>query len=151
LALSGACAGFLLHNWHPARIVMGDVGSQAIGFFIACLPFLTPVARRGEAILIVAIALSFCLIDCTLTLLRRLARGERVWEGHREHIYQRLIRTGLRHDQVAGWVVIAGLPASALGVAGFRLGRPALEWAALGVGLAMFVAHLARTLKRERG
>jgi UDP-N-acetylmuramyl pentapeptide phosphotransferase/UDP-N-acetylglucosamine-1-phosphate transferase len=93
--------GFLIHNWQPARIFMGDVGSAFLGFTFAAFPFLTKSEFGSPAqsylpwlgVLMVA---PF-VVDTMLTFLRRAFRGEKVWEAHREHFYQRLVQRGYSH------------------------------------------------------
>ena len=118
MALSGA--GFLLHNRPPARIFMGDVGSGFLGFTVAALPLLlasggTDVDGGRLPVVAAAVVWPF-LFDATFTFIRRLARGENVFEGHRSHLYQRLVIAGASHAQVsalyAGWALIS----SALGL-----------------------------------
>lgn len=100
-----ACAiGFLFHNWSPAKVFLGDVGSAFLGYTFAVMPFL--VLERSDAemklnfLLIAALLVWFFLFDSVLTLLLRVWRRERVWEAHRSHIYQRLVRGGFSHQQV---------------------------------------------------
>jgi len=97
VAVAAAALGFLVWNWQPARIFMGDVGSVPLGYLLGYL--LLALAARGAWAPAVILPLYF-LADATLTLLRRLARGERVWQAHREHFYQRAVQRGLRHDAV---------------------------------------------------
>lgn len=105
LAISAACAGFLAWNWPPARIFMGDVGSGYVGFTIAVLALgaarVSPVACFTWLILG-----GVFFADATLTLLRRLADGERVHEAHRTHAYQILARR-LKSHRSATLIVMA--------------------------------------------
>lgn len=97
--LVGACVGFLIFNWPPARIFMGDVGSGFLGYVIAIMAM--SVARNEPAHLMVWLVLSGVFVmDATLTLLRRLARGEKPYEGHRTHAYQWLSRRWSSHLRV---------------------------------------------------
>jgi UDP-N-acetylmuramyl pentapeptide phosphotransferase/UDP-N-acetylglucosamine-1-phosphate transferase len=113
IALSGA--GFLLHNRPPARIFMGDVGSGFLGFTVAGLPLLlaaSPADVDRARLPVVAAALVWpFLFDAAFTFVRRLARGENVFEAHRSHLYQRLVITGASHAQVSalysGWALIS--------------------------------------------
>src|SRR5271163_4499715 len=106
-ATTGAAAvGFLVWNWAPARIFLGDVGSVPLGYLLGFL--LLDVARRGEWAAALILPLYF-LADASLTLLRRLLRGERVWQAHREHFYQRAVQRGLRHDAVVSRVIAADI------------------------------------------
>ena len=100
VALAAAAAGFLAYNLHPARIFLGDVGSIPLGFLAAALglagwrndlwPLWFPVLVFGPFI-----------GDATVTLVRRLLRRERVWQAHRDHYYQRMVRMGLGHRATA--------------------------------------------------
>jgi len=100
LALCAASAAFLLYNFHPARIFMGDVGSIPLGFLAGALGL---AGWRDDAWPLWFPMLVFApfMCDATLTLLRRLLRGERVWRAHREHYYQRLVRLGYGHRGTA--------------------------------------------------
>jgi UDP-N-acetylmuramyl pentapeptide phosphotransferase/UDP-N-acetylglucosamine-1-phosphate transferase len=97
--VAGASAGFLLHNWAPARIFMGDVGSALLGYTFAAM---TVQALPSTPVLGVAGALALWpfVFDATFTLLRRLSRGENVLDAHRSHLYQRLVRGGWSHATV---------------------------------------------------
>lgn len=114
-SVAAAALGFLWFNFHPARIFMGDVGSIPLGFLAAVLglagwrdgawPIWFPVA-----------VFSPFVFDATVTLLRRAARGERVWEAHRTHYYQRLVQLGWGHRNtaLAEYVLMAGCAVVAL-------------------------------------
>ena len=99
-AIAAAAAAFVLHNFHPARIFLGDVGSIALGYLAAALGV---VGWRNDAWPIWFPLLVFgpFIADATVTLVRRLIRGERVWRAHREHYYQRMVRMGLGHRGTA--------------------------------------------------
>src|SRR5579864_4622936 len=103
---AAAAFGFLVWNWAPARIFLGDVGSVPLGYLLGYL--LLEVAARGFWKIALILPLYF-LADATLTLARRLARGERVWQAHREHFYQRAVQRGLGHAAVVRRVIAADL------------------------------------------
>jgi UDP-GlcNAc:undecaprenyl-phosphate GlcNAc-1-phosphate transferase len=123
IALSAASAAFLLHNVHPARIFLGDVGSIPLGFLVGALglagwrndawPLWFPVLVFGPFI-----------ADATVTLARRLFRGEKVWKAHREHYYQRMVLMGLGHRRTAllGYAVMGLCGGAAL------IGRNQAPW-----------------------
>lgn len=91
LLLGAAHAGFLVLNWPPARLFMGDAGSVATGFLLGCLAVLGTV--RGELNpLCWFILLGIFVVDATWTLLRRMLSGEPFTQPHRSHAYQRLSR-----------------------------------------------------------
>ena len=96
LLVVGATAGFLVHNFPPARIFLGDVGSVPLGFLAGSLSLMG--VRDGLFDPWVPVLLfSPFVVDATLTLVRRILRGERVWRPHREHYYQRLVLAGWGH------------------------------------------------------
>ncbi len=117
--LSFAAFGFLLHNWPPARIFMGDAGSAFLGFVLAALPLMAQQNSPNSPSpwLLIAIALVWLFVfDSIVTFLRRVARRERVWQAHREHLYQRLVRSGYSHRTVTVFYGIISLIISALSV-----------------------------------
>jgi Fuc2NAc and GlcNAc transferase len=91
LCLASATLGFLVWNWPPARIFMGDVGSGFLGFALAALG-LTASRQRALPLETLGILGGVFFVDATITLLRRLFRGERVSQAHRTHAYQHLAR-----------------------------------------------------------
>jgi UDP-N-acetylmuramyl pentapeptide phosphotransferase/UDP-N-acetylglucosamine-1-phosphate transferase len=106
-AIAGGALGFLLHNWQPARIFMGDVGSAFIGFLLASV---TVAASRSEPVLLLCSLLILWpfIFDTLFTFLRRLIHGEHVFSAHRSHLYQRLVQTGWSHRQTAiGYAALA--------------------------------------------
>jgi len=96
LLVAAATVGFLVHNFPPARIFLGDVGSIPLGFLAGSLSLLGVRDRIFDAWTPVLIFSPF-IVDATVTLARRLLRGERVWRPHREHYYQRLVLAGWGH------------------------------------------------------
>jgi UDP-N-acetylmuramyl pentapeptide phosphotransferase/UDP-N-acetylglucosamine-1-phosphate transferase len=99
-SVAAASGAFLLVNFHPARLFMGDVGSVPIGFLAGAFGVLG--WRDGAWPLwfpVLVFAPFVC--DATLTLVKRLLRRERVWEAHKDHYYQRLVRMGFGHRDTA--------------------------------------------------
>jgi len=112
--LAGAALGFLPHNFPRARMFMGDVGSAPLGFLLAVLA-LWLARDHGWWLLppLVLLHANF-ILDTAITLGRRVLRGEKWHEAHREHFYRRLVRSGKSHSFVTGWemalqVVVLGL------------------------------------------
>ena len=153
VALAGASLGFLVHNWSPARIFLGDAGSGLMGFAFAALPLLAPAESRGPTVLFVATSLWFFLADAVWTLARRVVRGERWYEAHREHLYQRLVASGLSHASVAGALggAAALVTAVALASPGDRAAIALLLAALLFVGEVGLVALRTRLRPAEVG
>ena len=124
LAIASASAGFLLHNFPPARVFMGDAGSIPLGFLAATLGVQGYAAGAWPAAFPVLVFSPF-IVDATLTLLRRLLRRERVWKAHRTHLYQRLVLAGWDVRRLvlrAGALMLAAAASAvALARAGFML------------------------------
>ncbi len=104
--LAAAGLGFLFLNWQPAKIFMGDVGSAFLGYSFAVLPLLAKnektVGEKGDFLLPAAIVLVWLFVFDTLwTFGRRVLKGEKVWQAHRGHIYQRLVINGFSHAAVS--------------------------------------------------
>lgn len=101
--IAGAAAGFLPYNFPRARMFMGDVSSAPLGYLLASLAVWVS-AKYGWWLLIPLVALHANFVfDTAITLIRRIVRGERWYDPHREHFYQRLIRSGRSHAFVTGW------------------------------------------------
>lgn len=105
-AVLGASLGFLVWNWAPAKIFLGDVGSVPLGYLTGFL--LIGLAGAGRWKIAMILPLYF-IADATITLGRRLAGGERVWEAHRQHFYQKAVIRGLDHATVVRRVLAANL------------------------------------------
>lgn len=101
--LIGAMAGFLVWNWHPARIFLGDVGSVPLGFLLGGL--LVIVASLGH-LAAALIAPAYYVADATLTLANRVIRRRPFMQAHREHAYQRAVQAGVSHVRVSGAIAI---------------------------------------------
>lgn len=118
-ALAGASLGFLLWNWAPARIFLGDVGSGALGIAMVLGGLL--LMREGRVGVVVAyLPLYPIFLDATVTIVRRARRGEPLTVAHRSHLYQQLANGGWGHARVAAFY--GCLAALALPIA--RLEKP---------------------------
>lgn len=147
-ALAGGCAAFLVFNWPPARIFLGDAGSLVLGFAFAALPLLAPPDERPRAVLFAALSLWLFLADAAFTLVRRLARGARWDEPHREHLYQRLVSTGTSHRAVALGVGSGSALLTGAALWGWHAGG----WVPAGAGLlalGLFAAEWSVVRARE--
>lgn len=101
-SISAAAGAFLVFNFHPARIFMGDAGSISLGFLAAVLG-LIGWGRGLWPVWMPVLVFSPFVVDTSVTLLKRLLRGEKIWQAHREHYYQRLVQMGLGHRHTALW------------------------------------------------
>ena len=100
LSMLGATTGFLLWNWSPARIFMGDAGSGFLGYLFATLAIMGEKSA-SMPLLIWSILLSLFFWDATLTLIRRFRTGEKWYAAHRSHAYQRFVQMGISHEKLA--------------------------------------------------
>jgi len=104
-----SCLGFLLLNWQPAKIFMGDSGSQFLGFVLAVLAVIAGKFDASHTSYMVMVLLFFHYIwDTAYTFICRLKKGAKVTEAHREHLYQLMNRLGLSHAQVTMCYVVIG-------------------------------------------
>jgi Fuc2NAc and GlcNAc transferase len=114
LLVTAATFGFLVWNWPPAKIFMGDVGSGFLGFSIGAIAVASDIS--GAVPLVVwGILLGVFLFDATVTLLRRLPR-ERFYEAHRRHAYQRALAAGATHETVTKGVLALNVVLAVLAV-----------------------------------
>jgi len=127
-----ACAslGFLVFNFPPATVFMGDVSSTAIGFAFATLPLLP--SSRQTPIPVWLLAIAMFLLDATVTLVRRLLHGENIFQAHRSHFYQRPLAFGVGHLPITATAWAAMLIA----------GGCAIAWAGTSGPLRLFVASV---------
>jgi UDP-N-acetylmuramyl pentapeptide phosphotransferase/UDP-N-acetylglucosamine-1-phosphate transferase len=98
--IAAAAAGFLWHNFHPARVFLGDAGSIPLGFLAGALG-LAGWARGLWPAWFPLLVFSPFVVDATLTLFARLLRGSKPWQAHRQHVYQRMVAGGLGHRRTA--------------------------------------------------
>lgn len=146
IAAAGAALGFLVWNWPPAKIFLGDVGSVTLGFLLGWLLLSLAAAGHWAAAVILPL---YYLMDSTTTLVRRLLRGERIWEAHASHFYQLATRRGLGHGSVVR-IVLAGN----LGLIGLALlAASGVAWSSLFVSLLLvgMVLGILRNPFREKG
>lgn len=99
-SVAAAAAAFLIFNFHPARIFLGDAGSVPLGFLAAAFG-LSGWLQGDWAWWFPLLVFSPFIVDASVTLLRRLFSGIRVWEAHRDHYYQRLVQLGWGHCRTA--------------------------------------------------
>lgn len=136
-AVIGATLGFLVYNWHRARIFMGDVGAIPLGFLMGWLLFDLAVTHSLAAALILPL---YYATDATLTLAKRIARGEKPWEPHRSHAYQRAARGLGSHSAVVLRIALCNLVL--VGAAVLALSQPVTALGIAGLAVAALIASL---------
>ncbi|MCY2963570.1 MAG: MraY family glycosyltransferase, partial [Planctomycetota bacterium] len=117
VALGGALVGFLMHNWPPARIFMGDCGSLPLGFLVGALSLQASAKKAAGLTLVVpAVLLAVPLVDTAMAILRRKLNGRKIGHGDRGHIHHCLRDRGLSPSQtllvVAGFSLFAAVGAA---------------------------------------
>ena len=130
LALAGAALGFLVWNWPPARVFLGDVGSVPIGYLLGFLLIEAAPDTGVPAVLLPPLAFLF---DASITLIRRVLRREKPWEAHRSHAYQRAARSGWSHRRITLAFGLLNIALLALSVAAAR----GMGWSAVGIGVLL--------------
>lgn len=144
---AGACLGFLVHNWHPATIFMGDAGTLPLGYLLAAIALkLRFPAPHPSSITAIVLFTAPALFDMTLVVISRSAEHKPVYQGGTDHTSHRLLRLGWSTHLVAGLITLASAAAATLGVLVGRGVLPALPVAvpvaALGVGLLVALLRL---------
>jgi UDP-N-acetylmuramyl pentapeptide phosphotransferase/UDP-N-acetylglucosamine-1-phosphate transferase len=146
LALCGAMAGFAPFNRPVAKLFLGDVGSLPIGLLTGwCL---LQLAGNGHFIAALLLPLYY-LADATITLLKRLMKGETVWIAHRSHFYQQATGNGFSVMQIAGEVFILNIVLAALAATTIWLKSPYVQGMCLAVGIGIVALVLSR-FSRQR-
>ncbi|MDR0297011.1 MAG: UDP-phosphate alpha-N-acetylglucosaminyltransferase [Rickettsia sp.] len=104
-----ACSiSFLIFNWHPARIFLGDVGSISLGFLLGlCLLLMS--ASSVHLFIASSIASLYYMTDGGLTILIRLFNKEKIWQPHLKHFFQKAVRNGKSHKEVVSKIIICNI------------------------------------------
>jgi UDP-N-acetylmuramyl pentapeptide phosphotransferase/UDP-N-acetylglucosamine-1-phosphate transferase len=140
-SIAAAAAAFLVFNFHPARIFMGDAGSVPLGFLAAALGILGWL-RNDWTWWFPLLVFSPFIIDASVTLARRICAREKVWRAHRDHYYQRLVQLGWGHRRTALAEYALMLGCGAIGLA--ALAAPeAVQALLLGAAFAAYLALIA--------
>jgi len=136
LMVAAAAGGFLALNFPPARIFMGDVGSSFLGYLAAAFA-LWADRERAFPLWVAVLVFSPFVVDATVTLLHRLVRGERVWQAHKTHFYQRLVQLGWGHREtvIREYALMGACALSALAASRSAAGP---QWAILLVWVGIY-------------
>lgn len=115
VSIVGASIAFLIFNFHPAKIFMGDSGSVPLGFLAAAIG-LTGWQQGTWPGWLPLMAFSPFIVDASVTLIKRMIRRERIWEAHKSHYYQRLVQMGWGHRKtaIAEYIVMLAVGVSSL-------------------------------------
>lgn len=143
--IAASALAFLLFNFDPARVFLGDAGSIPLGFLAGALG-LWGWQTAAWPLWFPLLVFSPFIVDATVTLLRRALRGEKVWQAHHDHAYQRLVRCGWSHRRLAlsAYGLMAACAASALLLRGMDMIVVAISlslWAAIYAALLLVVAR----------
>lgn len=139
--MSAAALAFLLFNFSPARVFLGDAGSVPLGF-LATLFGILGVADGLWPLWFPFLVFSPFIVDATVTLLKRALRKETLWQAHRDHYYQRLVRMGWGHKRTA-LVFYGAMLISLIAALGLRTSNTHMQWAGLTAIAAAYALVLA--------
>ncbi len=153
ILIAAAAGGFLVSNFPPAKIFMGDVGSASLGFLIGGMTVMGVSNQHKFDLWSPILIFSPFIVDATVTLMKRLLRGQKFWTAHREHYYQRLVLYGWGHRKtvMAEYVLMITCGSSALIYSKLSsLGKLVLllSWALIYVSLATVISLFERKSKR---
>ena len=111
MLIVASALGFLIWNWNPAKIFLGDVGSVPLGYLIGWLliSVIGPSNSFGIELMTIVLLPSYYYFDATLTIVRRCLCRKNIFKAHREHFYQFAVDRGLSHGQVCGAIVFVNL------------------------------------------
>ena len=143
--VAAAAAGFLVWNFDPARIFLGDAGSIPLGFLAATIGILG-WRRDVWPFWLPLLVFQPFVADSTVTLIKRALAGEKIWQAHRSHYYQRLVQMGWSHRNLA---LAAYLVMAAAGLTALSL-RDAPQWAVLVSGMVWIAAFSAAAVNIDR-
>ena len=148
LVVASASVGFLLFNFPPAKIFMGDVGSSLLGYLCAVM-MLSADRSASVPLWISVLVFSPFIVDASVTLARRIIAGERPWRAHRSHFYQRLVRLGWGHRKtvVRGYGLMTACAGSA--VLALRV-SPGMQAVLLCVWVAVYAMLMLGITSLER-
>ncbi|MCC8372256.1 MAG: glycosyltransferase family 4 protein [Rickettsia endosymbiont of Pseudomimeciton antennatum] len=108
IIILGCSIGFLIFNWHPAKIFIGDVGSISLGFLLGlCLILIS--ASSIHLFIASSIASLYYMTDGGLTILIRLLNKEKIWQPHLKHFFQKAVRNGKSHKEVVCRIIICNI------------------------------------------
>jgi UDP-N-acetylmuramyl pentapeptide phosphotransferase/UDP-N-acetylglucosamine-1-phosphate transferase len=134
--IASAAAGFLAHNFPPARVFLGDAGSVPLGFLAGAIGLHGMLIGAWTPVFPL-LAFSPFIADATVTLARRIARGEPFWRAHRSHFYQRLVMAGWSRRRLA-WGAYALMAFAAASALAARTADPRVQSAIIAGWIAVY-------------
>lgn len=151
LSIASAAAAFLIFNFFPARIFMGDTGSIPIGFLAAAFGIFG-WQEKIWPIWFPILVFSPFIVDASATLIKRVFRREKIWQAHREHYYQRLVRSGWGHRKTALTGYALMIAAGLSGLCGILLpGAGQIAFCVMWIAIyCALMAHADRLWQRFR-
>lgn len=138
LIVAAAALGFLVWNWSPAKIFMGDVGSGLLGFLFAVIAIASENSG-AVSLLVWVLLLGVFVVDATVTLIRRALRGDRWYDAHRSHAYQRAVQAGYSHAHVSFAIIVLNMVLFGFAVLSLIWSEWLLTWVAAGIGVLVIV------------
>jgi len=150
-SVAAAALGFLIFNFHPARIFLGDVGAVPLGFLAAALGVLGWVQQDWSWWYPVLVFGPF-IVDASVTLARRLLRLEKIWQAHRDHYYQRLVRMGWGHRKTALLEYVAMATSGAVALLGLtsQATTQSVILAAMALAYLTLIVLIERSWRRHQ-
>lgn len=118
VATVGAIFGFLVFNWNPARIFMGDAGSLWLGMVLAATLVLVDYGQRPMVPLVIVTILAVPLLDTSIVIISRLGNGRSIMQGGRDHVSHRLVRRGLSDARAVQVLIVVSVLCALVGLAG---------------------------------
>jgi UDP-N-acetylmuramyl pentapeptide phosphotransferase/UDP-N-acetylglucosamine-1-phosphate transferase len=148
LIAASAAGGFLVLNFPPAHIFMGDVGSALLGLLVAALS-LWADKENIFPLWISVLVFSPFVVDATVTIVRRLLHVQRLWEAHKTHFYQRLVQLGWGHRRTVLWEYVLMCACGVSAVLANRLSSR-LQWFLLGLWTLVYIFLIRFVYRLER-
>ena len=157
VALFGALLGFLLSNWPPAAIIMGDSGSHLLGFVLAILPLLEVGSAATLHTLLVPVTLVLIpILDCAAAVVRRIRQRRSLGAADKSHIHHRLLALGLGHRQIlvavyaaCGYLTVVAI-ASVVALRGAAVYLTVVAWAVVLLAYRLLMLIAVRQRRGER-
>lgn len=104
LVLAGAIFGFLIWNWHPAKVFLGEGGSTWLGFILGVLAIIS-----GSKIATALLVMGLPVLDILIVMIRRIKKGKAIWQGDQEHLHFRLLAAGMSQRQTVLFFCLVSL------------------------------------------